>query len=140
MIVLGTRVVAEMTGRVRCANVEAWLDEQSGDALFLTSVTVAEMSAAIETLPDAERRKALSGALDNMVNLFAGRILPFDEKAARTYGRLAAKSLQTGREIPAPDRYIAAIAASNGFLFATHDAAPFLAVGLAVVEPWSFGA
>lgn len=139
MIVLGTRVVAEMTGRTRSAKVETWLDEQSGDALFLTSVTVAEMSAAIETLPDDRRRKALAGALDSTVDLFAGRILPFDEKAARTYGRLAAKWLQTGREIPASDRYIAAIAACNGFMFATHDAAPFLAVGLAVVEPWSFG-
>jgi predicted nucleic acid-binding protein len=127
-----------MTGQARSASVEAWLDQQTATALYLTSVTIAEMSVTIGTMSDDKRREAFADALDLTVELFAGRILSFDLKAAQTYGVLAKKAAEYGKEIPAPDRYVAAIAASKGYMFATNNPAPFLSIGLMVVEPWNF--
>ena len=38
--------------------------------------------------------------------------------------------------LPTPDGYIAAIAASRGFLVASRDTAPYQAVGVSVINPW----
>jgi hypothetical protein len=35
-----------------------------------------------------------------------------------------------------PDGYIAAIAASRGFIVASRDTAPYQAVGVSVINPW----
>jgi hypothetical protein len=53
-------------------------------------------------------------------------VLPFDTDAARN----------AGRGFPTPDGYIAAIAASRGFIVASRDTSPYEAGGLQVVDPW----
>ncbi|MFS2003414.1 FitA-like ribbon-helix-helix domain-containing protein [Duganella sp. CT11-25] len=49
----------------------------------------------------------------------------------------AAEPLKFERGFPRPDGYIAAIAASRGFIVASRDTAPFEAAGLTVINPWS---
>jgi predicted nucleic acid-binding protein len=69
--------------------------------------------------------------------LFSGRILPFDAEAARAYATLRARARAAGQAIAAEDGYIAAIAMTKRLLIATRDVAPFSAVGLRVINPWS---
>jgi toxin FitB len=38
--------------------------------------------------------------------------------------------------LPTPDGYIAAIAASRGFVVASKDTAAFTAAGIVVIDPW----
>jgi len=52
----------------------------------------------------------------SLMGLFRDRVLPFDIDAARRYGELAAKAKAGGRGFPTADGYIAAIAASRGFI------------------------
>jgi toxin FitB len=42
----------------------------------------------------------------------------------------------TGRGFPTPDGYIAAIAASRGFIVAPRDTAPYEAARVTVINPW----
>jgi predicted nucleic acid-binding protein len=51
--------------------------------------------------------------------LFAGRILPFDERAAAEWARIMAEGTATGRPRSAIDMIIAATAAANGCTVAT---------------------
>ena len=74
--------------------------------------------------------------LDGVLELFGDRVLPFDIGAARYYAGLAVTARAAGKGFPTPDGYIAAIAASRGFLVATRDISPFEAAGLTVVNPW----
>lgn len=138
MIVLDTNVISEMTRRAPSPTVAAWLDAQASDGVFITAITVAEIGFGIAILPVGRRRQELEGALARTVDLFEGRILPFEERAAQSYAELAALARSEGKGFPTPDGYIAAIAASQGFAVATRDAGPFLAGGVEVINPWEF--
>jgi predicted nucleic acid-binding protein len=69
------------------------------------------------------------------MRLFRDRVLPFDTDAARRYAELAVKAKAVGRGLPLPDGYIAAIAASRGFIVASRDTAPYEAAGVSVINP-----
>lgn len=136
MILLDTNVVSETMKPTPDKAVLAWLDAQSAETLFLSSVTVAELAFGIEALPTGRRKDMLAAALDGVLELFAGRILPFDTPAARRYGVLGSRARAAGRGFPTPDGYIAAIATEHGFGVATRDASAFQAAGVAVIDPW----
>jgi len=136
MILLDTNVVSEAMRIEPNPAVRTWLDEQAAETLYLSSVTLAELLFGIAALPSGRRRDSLSQTLDGLLALFEGRILAFDIDAARHYAELALAARVAGRGFPTPDGYIAAIAKAHGFLIATRDTAPFLAVGLQVINPW----
>jgi predicted nucleic acid-binding protein len=136
MIVLDTNVISEAMKRAPNPAVRAWLNEQVAETLYLTSVTLAEMLFGIAVLPAGRRRNTLTRALDGLLGLFGDRVLPFDTDAARHYTVLAVAARNAGRGFPAPDGYIAAIAASRGFIVASRDTSPYEAGGLRVVDPW----
>lgn len=136
MIVLDTNVVSEAMRAQPDRAVSAWLNDQVAETLFLSTVTVAELTFGIGALPAGRRRNALGRTLDGLMELFAHRILAFDLDAARRYAELAVAARASGRGLTTPDGYIAAIAASRGFAVASRDTAPFEAAGIAIVDPW----
>lgn len=136
MIVLDTNVVSEATKPAPDPAVLAWLNAQPAETLYLSTVTLAEMSFGIATLTDGKRKTMLAQALDGWMRLFEGRLLPFDVDAAGRYAALALTARKSGRGLPIPDGYIAAIAASRGFIVASRDTAPYLACGVEVLNPW----
>lgn len=137
MILLDTNVVSEAIKPEPAGPVLAWLDAQASDTLFLSSITVAELLFGIAMLADGRRRRLLAARVDGLMEQFDARILPFDTSAARHHADLAAKARNAGRGFPTPDGYIAAIAASCGFVVASRDTAPFIAAGLPVINPWT---
>ena len=136
MIVLDTNVVSEAMKPAADPAVRSWLNEQVAETLYLASVTLAELLFGIGALPDGRRKKALAEMLDGVLELFGDRVLPFDIGAARYYAGLAVTARAAAKGFPTPDEYIAAIAASRGFIVATRDISPFEAAGLTVVNPW----
>lgn len=138
MIVLDTNVVSEAMKPAPNSAVRSWLNEQVAETLYLSSVTLAELLFGIGALPDGRRKAALTETLDGVLELFRDRVLPFDIGAARHYADHAVKSRAAGKGFPTPDGYIAAIAASKGFIIATRDVSPFEAAGLTVVNPWNY--
>ena len=136
MIVLDTNVVSETMKPEPQASVQAWLDRQTSETLYLSSVTIAELLLGIRSLPAGRRRKILDATLDGLLALFGERVLPFDTDAARHFAELAVTARSAGKGFPTPDGYIAAIAASRGFIVATRDVSSFQAAGLKVINPW----
>lgn len=137
MILLDTNVVSEALTREPHPGVSAWLDAQAAETLFLSSITVAELLFGVGALPAGKRKERLATAVEEVLALFEGRILPFDTAAARRYADLAVSARAAGKGFPTPDGYIAAIAAHRGFLVATRDTAAFKAAGLTVIDPWA---
>ncbi|MCW5236416.1 type II toxin-antitoxin system VapC family toxin [Verminephrobacter eiseniae] len=136
MIVLDTNVVSEAMKPEPHKAVRAWLNDQAAETLYLSSVTLAELLFGIAALPAGKRKDMLAQALDGLMGLFRDRVLPFDTDAARRYAELAVTAKTGGRGWPRPDGYIAAIAASRGFIVASRDTAPYEAAGVAVIDPW----
>ena len=136
MIVLDTNVVSEAMKPEPDAAVRAWLNEQAAETLYLSSVSLAELLFGIRALPAGRRKNMLGKILDGLLEMFEGRVLPFDTEAARHYAELAVTARNGGRGFPTPDGYIAAIAVANRFIVASRDTGPFEAVGLKVINPW----
>lgn len=138
MIVLDTNVVSEFMKPEPAPAVQAWLNEQVAQTLYLTSVTLAELRFGIGALPAGKRREALGQTLNAILTYFEDRLLPFDRRAAEHYAELAVQARAAGKGFPTPDGYIAAIAASRGFSVASRDTAAFEAARIQVINPWNF--
>ncbi len=112
------------------------MNDQATLTLYLSSVSVAELLFGIAALPPGKRADMLAQTLDGLMRLFRDRVLPFDIDAARCYAELAVTAKSAGRGFPIPDGYIAAIAASRGFMVASRDTAPYEAARVTVINPW----
>ena len=141
MIILDTNVVSEPMQPDGDRGVQAWLDEQIAETLYLTSISLSELLLGVDMLPDGKRKVGLATALQELLTtLFGARVLPFDQQAATLYATLVSRARAAGRAISMADGQIAAIAAIHGFTVATRDTAPFLAAGVPVVNPWEVAA
>jgi|SRR5665213_138009 len=137
MIILDTNVVSEPMKPDGHPGVQAWLDDQIAETLYLTSSSLAELLHGVEVLPDGKRKEGLAAALsDLLTTLFGARILAFDQQAARMYAGRVSRARATGRPISMADGQIAGIAAVHGFTVATRDTTPFVAAGIPVLNPW----
>ena len=136
MIILDTNVVSEAMKPEPNPVVRAWLNDQAAETLYLSSVTLAELLFGIAALPSGKRKDMLALTLDGLMGLFKDRVLFFDVEAARHYADLAVVAKVSGRGFPTPDGYIAAIAASRGFIVASRDTAPYVAARVTVINPW----
>ena len=136
MIILDTNVVSEAMKPEPHQAVQAWLNHQGSETLYLSSVTLAELLIGIRALPAGKGQDRLAKTLDGLMRLFRDRMLPLDIDAARCYADLAVTARKSGRGFPTPDGYIAAIAASRSFMVASRDTAPYAAVSVKVINPW----
>jgi predicted nucleic acid-binding protein len=100
MIVLDTNVVSEVMKPSPSVEVLSWIAAYPRERLFITTITQAEILYGVQVLPAGKRRAALQADIDAMLSVeFAGRILPFDEQAARAFSRIAAERRASGRPI-----------------------------------------
>ncbi len=136
MIVLDTNVVSEAMRPKPNPNVVGWLNDQAADTLYLSSVTLAELLFGIGALPTGARKERLVRALDRLLALFPGRVLPFDQEAARRYADMAVTARAVGRPLPVADGYLAATAAAHGFAVATRNIRHFGDTGVGLIDPW----
>ena len=99
---------------------------------YLTSISLGEMVYGIERLPASRRRRDLRSWLDQIEDAFTGRILPFDDEAARIWGKLKA----SGRTLPVEDAQIASIAIRFDLRIATRNTQDFDGTGANLINPW----
>jgi predicted nucleic acid-binding protein len=138
VIVLDTNVLSEASKPSSSGAVLRWLDAQEPLSVFTTAVTQAEMLLGIAVLPPGRRRTRFLREAERMfAEDFGGRILPFDESAARLFATIAAARKALGRPISQSDAMIAAITRTHGAALATRNTADFEHCGLRIVNPWA---
>ena len=140
MIILDTNVISEVAKPNSSPSVLAWLDRQAEDALYLTTVTIAEISAGVHKLDAGKRRDGLERRLKDTVDLFSGRLFPFDLGASLLFGEVLAVARRRGCDIGFQDGLIAAIAIHRNAAVATRDVSPFEAADVEVINPWEANA
>ena len=137
MVMIDTNIVSELMRAEPSAEVLAWMDDRPPRELFVTAVTEAEVRTGIALLPEGRRRRGLAEACERAFgSLFAGRVLPFDSDAARTYAEIAAARRVLGRPVSQADCQIAAIARSRGMALATRNVRDFEDMGIDIFNPW----
>jgi toxin FitB len=119
----------------------AWLGVQRDDHLYIASLTVAEIQRGILEKPPGKKRSELDAWFtgpEGPQALFAGRTLPFDERAGLLWARLMAEGKHAGRPRSALDMIIASVAGANDCIVVTDNERDF--AGLEIVNPLREGA
>jgi predicted nucleic acid-binding protein len=137
MIVLDTNVISEPLNPLPDQAVIRWLDAQDPETLYLAATVLSEVLIGVALLPAAKRKLGMEQDMRALqARLFGDRFLPFDREAAVAFALLGSRAAAKGYSISMADCQIAAIAAVHDFAVATRDTAPFLAVGVPVMNPW----
>jgi predicted nucleic acid-binding protein len=140
VIVVDTNVISELMRGEPHPAVLAWVTAQPRALLYTTHVNQAEILFGIAALPEGRRRAALAAAAEAMfAEDFAGRILPFEARAAARYPGIVLARRRAGNPIEKFDALIAAIALAAGAEVATRDTGGFAGCGLTLIDPWTAG-
>ena len=138
MILLDTNVISALMQREPDPAVIAWLDAQPPESIWTTSITVFEVRFGLELLATGRRRRVLEEAFDRMLEEdFEGRVVFFDDAAARAAGRIAAERRRAGRTVEIRDVQIAGIAVARRAAIATRNIRHFEGLGPELIDPWS---
>jgi toxin FitB len=133
---LDTNIISGVTRPAPSEALTAWMSKQVDENLFISSLTVAEILRGVLEKPAGKKRKQLEdwfAGPEGPQALFAGRVLPFDEKAGLIWARLMAKGAETGKPRSPLDMLVAAIAEANGCVVVTDNEKHF--AGLRVLNP-----
>jgi toxin FitB len=133
---LDTNIIGNVTKPTPSAALLAWMAEQADSDLFISALTVGEIRRRLLEKPKGKKRAVLEAWFtgpDGPQALFAGRVLPFDEKAGLIWARLMVDGAAKGRPRSALDMIIAAVAEANGCLVVTDNEKDF--TGLKFVNP-----
>ena len=133
---LDTSIISQATKPKPSEALLVWMAEQADADLFIASLTIAEIRRGVLEKPAGMRRRSLEAWFSGPEGpqaLFAGRILPFDEKAALIWAKLMADGKTRGRPRNALDAIIAAVAEANDCVVVTDNVKDF--AGVRVLNP-----
>ncbi|MGY0500246.1 PIN domain-containing protein [Nocardia sp. FBN12] len=133
---LDTNVISELRKSRQSANpqVRSWVAQRRPSDLFLSVITIMEVEIGIGRI---ERRDAAQGNRlrtwleDDLLDVFANRILAFDLAVGRRAARLHVPDPR-----PERDAMIAATASEHGMIVVTRNLADFEPMGVPVLNPW----
>jgi predicted nucleic acid-binding protein len=133
---LDTNIISNVTKPSPSTALIAWMAEQADNDLFISALTVAEISRGLLEKPKGKKRALLEAWFtgpEGPQALFAGRVLPFDAKAGLIWARLMADGTAKGRPRSALDMIVAAVAEANDCVVVTDNEKDF--TGLKFVNP-----
>jgi predicted nucleic acid-binding protein len=130
---LDTNVVSEPRRRKPDAQVVAWLRRQDPDLLFISALTLGEISLGAEARsrrhPAAGR--SLSTWLSTIRTGYGDRVLPVTGDIAETWGRLGAR-----RPLPVIDGLLAATALVHRLTLVIRNTRDSDGPGIRLLDPW----
>jgi predicted nucleic acid-binding protein len=137
MIILDTNVLSAIMRSEPDAAVARWLDEQSAESIWITSITLFEARLGIALLPRGKRQRALESAFGQLLEVdLENRVLDFDGTAAAEAATLAAARQRAGRPVDFRDTLIAGIAIARRATIATRNVKHFHGLKVPVIDPW----
>ena len=94
--------------------VKKWLNKQSVETLYLSTIVLAELLFGVAALQTGKIKSNLTAGLNAITDLFGDRVLLFDIPTAQACAQLLVKARLASKAISSADGYIAAMAITQG--------------------------
>ena len=133
---LDTNAVSEWVKPRPNPGLIRWMDSADEDRIFLSVISLAELSYGIERMPVGARRVRLERWLERELPLrFEGRVLSVDEKIAEAWGKTISRSEALGRPMAVMDAFLSATAEVHRLTLVTRNVGHFPLLK-AMLNPW----
>ena len=134
---LDTCVISELVAKQPNSEVVEFVDRLDSDDVYLSVITIGEITKGIEKFPKSKRKQELQTWLrEDLLIRFDGRIVSLDTEVFMQWGTLTARLESSGRTIPAIDSLIAATVLAHQFTLVTRNVDDFEGTGIEIVNPW----
>jgi predicted nucleic acid-binding protein len=105
--------------------------------LYISVITIGEISKGIALLPDSRKKHDLTSWLEGLCTEYKDRLLPIDREIAQIWGEITARAQLQGEQLPLSDGLIASTALCHGLHVMTRNTRHFQISGALIVDPWS---
>lgn len=135
-VMLDTCVLSELRKPDCNDNVRTSIEEIEDECLFVSVISIGEITKGINLLEESHRKRKLNRWLQAIENNYSDRILLIDLETVRIWGELIAKAQKSGHTIAAADGLIAATAIRHGLHVMTRNVGDFQPAGVLISNPW----
>ncbi|CAG0936419.1 Toxin FitB [Thermoflexales bacterium] len=134
---LDTCVISELVAKQPQPGVVEFVDALDPDDVYLSVITIGEITKGIEKLPKSKRKQELLTWLrEDLLVRFDGKMLVLDAEVLVAWGTLTARLESSGRIIPAMDSLIAATVLAQQATLVTRNVDDFAGTGAEIINPW----
>lgn len=134
---LDTNVVSEPVRKTPDSKVEKWLRAQSTLDLWISVLTMGEVTAGVELAPAPRQDELRRWMTQELSRAFVGRVLPVDDAVARAWGQLSAEARRQGRPLSPIDGLLLGTAKVHDLVFVTRNERDCMDRGVDILNPWS---
>ena len=135
-VLLDTCVLSELQKDNCHENVRRTIEEYTEESLFLSVITIGEITKGIGLLNESYRKRELQSWLQTIERYYSDRILAIDLEIVRIWGEFSAAAQKSGKIIAASDGLIAATALRHGLHIVTRNISDFEPSGGLLINPW----
>lgn len=133
---LDTEVLLELPNPNGNTKLKQAVGSMPDEWMFISVITLGEISKAIELLPEIKKKWELSEWLLSILSAYHQRILPVTQDIAMMWGEFAANAQAKGQILPAADGILAATAVTHGLHLFTNRVKTFQDCGVMLLNPW----
>lgn len=134
---LDTNVISESVRPRPDAGVMRWLAGADEESLYLSVLSLAEISHGMEKISAGRRKRALEVWLrEALPERFESRLLPVDRNVSLAWGQLIARAERKGITLNVMDGFFAATAIVFGLTLVTRNLRHFERLEIQLLNPW----
>ncbi len=136
MYLLDTNVLSDSLRLRRYPELANWLSKQNANELYISSISLAEISYGVNRLTEGKRKKELQADLLRLQQRFANNILPVDANIALIYGKHQADQVNQGLNDNPFDSLLIATAKEHKLAVVTRNLKHYEDRGVVVIKPY----
>ena len=118
------------------SKVKDFIAEQEEESLFLSVITIGEITKGISLLEKGVRKSKLERWLASIKKHYADKFLPISIDTSEIWGSVTANEQTAGRILSVADGLIAASAIEHGMTLVTRNVKDFSGTGAMLLNPW----